>query len=298
MKILVTGGSGFLGSHIVDAITAAGNQAVVFDSKESPWLRSEQTMVVGDVLDADAVKQAMAGCQAVFHLAAIADIGAAISRPRETIEVNVLGTLNMLEAARAENIDRFVFASSIYVYSDQGSFYRTSKQACEHLIDDYRRQFGLAYTILRFGSLYGPRADEGNGVHRLLWQALKEGKIEYHGNGDEVREYIHVRDAAALSVDTLAPEFANQIIHLTGRERMTSRDMLNMINEIMGGRIDLQFNAAPLAGHYVRTPYTYAPKLGRRLTRPTYIDLGLGLLDCLQFLDQNGEGQETKVPSS
>jgi len=286
MKILITGASGFLGSHIADALSEAGHQAILFDVKPSRWVRPDQTMIVGDVLDADAVGKAMRGCDGAYHLAAIADINDTIASPRRSVEVNILGTVNMLEAAREHRLTRFVFASSIYVYSNQGSFYRTTKQACEGLIEDYRETYGLAFTILRFGSLYGPRANQSNGVHRLLAQALAERRIDYYGTGEEVREYIHVLDAAAMSVDVLAPEFVNQIVHLAGRERMTSRDMLGMISEVLGGDIAVGYQGGARAGHYLQTPYNYTPKLGRRLMRSTYIDLGLGLLDCLQHMDQ------------
>src|ERR1051326_5005617 len=292
MRILVTGASGFLGSHVADALGAAGHEVVLFDTKASQWLRPDQTMVIGNVLDTEAVRAAMRGCDAAYHLAAIADINDAIDSPRRTVEVNILGTVNMLEAARETGLARFVFASSIYVYSNQGSFYRTTKQACERLIEDYRERFGLAFTVLRFGSLYGPRADSSNNVYRLLSQALSERRMDYHGTGDEVREYIHVLDAAGMSVDVLAPEFANQFVHLTGQERMTSRDMLRMIGEILGGDVEIGFAGTAIQGHYVQTPYNYTPKLGRRLMRSTYIDLGLGLLDCLQHMDQGSKSAD------
>jgi UDP-glucose 4-epimerase len=286
MRILVTGASGFLGSHIADALSAAGHEVALFDLEPSRWLRPDQTMLIGSVLDPDAVRGAMTGRDVVYHLAAVADIDEALGTPRKTVEVNVLGTVNMLEAARDAKALRFVFASSIYVYSNEGSFYRTTKRACEQLIEDYRERFDLPFTVLRFGSLYGPRADATNGVYRLLAQALTERRVDYYGTGEEVREYIHVLDAAAMAVDILAPEFTNQFIHLTGRERMTSRDMLSMIREMLGGQIELGFRATAQPGHYVQTPYNYTPKLGRRLIRSTYIDLGLGLLDCLQELDR------------
>ena len=294
MKVLITGGSGFLGSHIADALTQAGHQAVLFDRKASPWLQRTQTMVLGDVLDAAAVKRAMKSCDAVYHLAAVADIGEAMDHPRRAVEVNIIGTLNLLEAARELKIRRFVFASSVYVYSNQGSFYRTTKLACEQLVSDYQERFGVAFTVLRFGSLYGPRADSTNYINTLLAQALTERRIEHYGSGDEVREYIHVLDAAALSVDILAPKYANQFIHLTGRERMTSRDMMGMIREMLGGGVTIKFKATDLEGHYIQTPYNYTPKLGRRLTRNTYIDLGLGLLDCLQRIDPRVDGEWIK----
>lgn len=299
MKILVTGGSGFLGSHIADALTAAGHDVGVFDRKPSPWLQSRQTMIVGDVLDSAAVQRAMGGCDAAYHLAAVADINEAMNQPRAAVEVNILGTLNMLEAARAIGLKRFVLASSVYVYSNQGSFYRTTKQACEGLVGDYQERFGLEFTVLRFGSLYGPRADASNYIHHLLTQAITQRRIEHYGTGDEVREYIHVLDAAAMGVDVLAPEFANQFIHLTGRERMTSRDMMNMIREILGGDVAVAFKASDLPGHYLQTPYNYTPKLGRRFVRNTYIDLGCGLLECMQDIDgrrQPGQSEARAVP--
>ena len=197
-----------------------------------------------------------------------------------------MGTLNLLEAARDFDIERFVFASSIYVYSDQGSFYRTSKQASELLLQDYFDQYGLDYTILRFGSLYGPRSDKSNGIFNILSQAINNNKIEYYGTGEEIREYIHVLDAAAMSVDILDEEFREQIVHLTGTERMSSRELLSMIQEIMGNKIDISFQMRKDQGHYVQTPYSYKPKIGRRLRCNSYIDLGLGLLDCLQDINQ------------
>jgi len=298
MKIVVTGGSGFLGSHIADALSAAGHQVAIFDTSPSRWLRPDQTMVVGSVLDMPAVNAVLKDSDALYHLAAVADLDEALNSPRTAVEVNVMGTLNFLEAARICQLKRFVFASSIYVYSNQGSFYRTTKRACENLIHDYHERFGLDYTVLRFGSLYGPRADGSNGMFRLLNQALTTRTIDYYGTGDEVREYIHVLDAAAMSVDVLAVEFANQYIHLTGRERMTTRDMLNMICEMMGGDIRLNFQATTLQGHYVQTPYNYVPKLGRRLIRNTYIDLGLGILDCLQHLDTAANGDAGDSPAA
>ena len=287
MKVLITGGSGFLGSHVADALSDAGHRVVIFDQEPSRYLRDDQSFIQGDVLDSESVSEAMSTCEAAYHMAAIADIGTAMANPRQTININLIGTLNMLEAAREAKLKRFVFSSSIYVYSNQGSFYRTSKQACEHLVQDYQESFGLDYTILRYGSLYGPRAGKTNAVFRMLNQALTENRIDYGGTGAEIREYIHVLDAAAMSVDILDEAYANQIIHLTGRERMTTRDLLELVKEMMCGRIEVGLSDGHFAGHYTQTPYSYVPKLGRRMTRSTYIDLGLGLLDCLQSMDQN-----------
>lgn len=285
MKALVTGGAGFLGSHVADALSDAGHSVVIFDRKESDFRREDQDIIIGDISDAASVSKALEGIDVVYHLAALADINVAMSRPREAIETNVLGTLNVLEACIAHSLERVVFSSSIYVYSGQGSFYRTSKQACEQMIQDYHEQHDLKYTILRYGSLYGPRADSGNAVRKMISTALEFGRIEYSGTGEEVREYIHIRDAALMSVQVLDDVYANSIIHITGRERMTTRAMIDMLDEILGGDLDIVLGDGNIPGHYRQTPYSYTPRLGRRLTPETFIDLGLGLLDCIQHAD-------------
>lgn len=297
MKVLVTGGSGFLGSHVADALTEAGHEVIVFDLKASAYLQQNQKMVIGDVTDIDQVMAAARGCDVIYHLAALADINEAITKPVDTMRVNLMGTLNMLEAARRYEVKRFVFSSSIYVYSDQGSFYRTSKQACEHLIQDYYDHYGMDYTILRYGSLYGPRADGSNAVHKMISQALNTGKIEYGGNGHEVREYIHIRDAALMSAEVLADEFKNAILHLTGRERMTTGEMIEMIREMLNNKVEISLGKSPITGHYMQTPYNYTPRLGQKMTRNTYIDLGLGLLDVIQYLDQSNPETHPPIPN-
>jgi len=176
-RALVTGGAGFLGSHIADALSEQGFEVVVFDRQESPHLRNGQQMVIGDLLEPGSLAAAAAECDCMFHLAALSDLEQASADPVAATRHNVLGTVQALEAARQGGVKRFLFASTVYVYSRAGGFYRCSKQACEAYVEEYERQFGLGYTILRYGSLYGPRATEANGVYRLLRQALDDGNI-------------------------------------------------------------------------------------------------------------------------
>src|SRR5438132_1397128 len=153
MKAIVFGGAGFLGSHVAETLSQAGHRVVVFDAQPSAYLGPNQEGVVGDILNADQVAAAIKGCNVVYNFAGIADIEEANTRPLDTVRVNVLGNTILLEAAAREKVQRFVFASSLYVYSESGAFYRSSKQACELLIDNYRQAFGLSHTILRYGSL-------------------------------------------------------------------------------------------------------------------------------------------------
>jgi len=290
MKVLVTGGSGFIGSHIVDALLLSGHEVVVFDRQRSrhklDTVDVETVFIEGDITDGNAVNKAAKGCDVIYHFAAIADIEEASTQPVKTFQINVMGTLNVLEAARINSVSRFIFASSIYVYSNQGAFYKTSKRACEQLIEDYHSEFKIDYTILRFGSLYGPRAGKTNAVYQMIKQALETKSITYKGTGNESREYIHASDGAAAAIEMLKPEFENKIIHLTGHERITTRDMMEMIAEILGSNISIKVNAGEMVGHYFQTPYSYTPKLGTKHIQSSYIDIGLGLLDLIQLHDQ------------
>jgi UDP-glucose 4-epimerase len=284
MNILVTGGSGFLGSHVADALSDAGHEVFVFDIRPSPYLSKGQKMILGDILDQPALAHAVAGNDIVYHFAGIADIDECSSRPVDTVKYNILGTVNLLEASRNAKIKRFVFGSSAYVYSDSGYFYRSSKQACESLIENYSELFGLKYTCLRYGSLYGARADERNSIFRMIQQALRDGKITYHGTGDELREFIHVCDAAEISVKVLEPEYENQYITMTGNEKMRYHDLLDMVREMIGPHVKIEILPSQRKAHYKITPYNFSPKLGRKLVNNPHIDMGQGLLQCMAEL--------------
>jgi UDP-glucose 4-epimerase len=279
--ICVVGGSGFLGSHVADQLSDAGNSVRIYDRMPSPWLRSDQEMFVGDILDKERLAQAIRGSDAVYNFAALADLNDALNKPIETVQVNVLGTVNILEACRLNSVRRFMYASSVYVYSREGGFYRCSKQAAEHYVEEYQSAFDLDYTILRYGSLYGPRADATNGLYRIVRDALARGSISYDGNPESIREYIHVSDAARASVLALGAEFRNESVVLTGHQPMRVLDLLKMLAEIMGIPDSVKFRDEAYAGHYVRTPYAYLPKLGRKFALPLHVDLGQGLLQLI-----------------
>lgn len=282
-RVCVIGGAGFLGSHVADELSAGGNTVRIYDRTASRWLRPDQEMMVGDILDVEKLGQAIAGSEVVYNFAAIADLNDALQKPLETVRVNVLGTVNILEACRQHAVRRTLYASTVYVYSREGGFYRCSKQAAEHYVEEYQRAFGVDFTILRYGSLYGPRADASNGLYRIVRDALVQGTISYDGNPESIREYIHVSDAARASVAALGREFRNESVVLTGHQPMRVLDLLKMLAEIMGMPDAVEFRDESYAGHYVRTPYAYLPKLGRKYAPPLHVDLGQGLL---HFIDE------------
>ena len=285
MRVLVTGGSGFLGSHVADAATRRGHDVRLLDIAPSPWRRPEQDEVVADVRDGDAMAAALADRDVVLHLAAVADLAAANADPARAEAVNVEGTRNVLTAARAQRLRRVVHASSIYVHARAGGAYRDSKRRAERLVLD-ARDAGLPVTVLRFGSLYGPRADPGNAIRRILGQALTEGRIDFWGDGTEVREYVHVHDAAELALDALDDVHAGAVLHLTGRQRVTTRELLDLVAEMVGGA-EIALQDRPFEGRYRLTPYALDDdpvELGRTLVGRTSIDLGPGLLHTMHAL--------------
>ena len=227
----------------------------------------------------------MKDCQYVFHFAAQADIGSSSNDATKTIHNNIIGTQNILETARRNNVNRVMFASTIYVYSELGSFYRVSKQACEKIIEEYQRVFGLDYTILRFGSLYGPRANAFNAISNFLIQALKNKRIVRRGDGEEIREYIHVKDAAQLSVDALSEQYQNKHLIITGNQQIKVKNLLTMIQEIFEGEIEVKYGLEDELHHYAITPYNYKPQVAKKLTSNTFYDLGQGLMDLIFDLE-------------
>ena len=280
---MVIGGAGFMGSHTADELSNRGFDVTIFDLKKSPWLREDQHTLVGNMLDVDSVSKAVEGAKYLYHFGGIADIGEAQKRPFETINQNVIGAAVAMEAAVKTGVERLVYASTMYVYSPYGSFYRASKQASETIIEAYSERFSIDYTLLRYGSLYGPRAQHWNGLKKYVAQVMRSGKLEYSGTGKERREYIHVLDAARLSVDVLDNKHKNQAITVTGQQVLNSNELIDMIFEIAGMERNAVITGEELSNdHYIMTPYRYTPKTAKKLVPGEFIDLGQGIFEIVE----------------
>ena len=282
-KVVVIGGAGFMGSHTADFLSGRGFKVTIFDNQPSSYLRADQEMVVGDILDPDTVNAVVSGAKYLYHFAGIADIGEAKECPFDTVNLNVMGTTVALEAAVKSGVERFIYASTMYVYSPYGSFYRASKQAAEIIIETYQERFELDFTFLRYGSLYGPRSQAWNGLRRYVSQVIREGKLDYRGTGKERREYIHVHDAARLSVDILDEIHKNKAITVTGHQVLNSEELIDLIFEITGVDKNVVFSQDNFSqDHYVMTPYRYTPKQSKKLVPDEFIDLGQGVLEIIE----------------
>lgn len=288
MKALVTGGSGFLGQYIVRELQKNNISVVIFDRAPPEIMKNGGNdpdaweCVQGDILDTDTLKEAMKGCDTVFHTAAIADINVTRNIPRETMEVNVVGTANCLECARDLGVKRFIFASSVYASGKRGNFYRVSKAASEDLCKTFSEEFSLDYTILRYGSLYGREANHWNFMYNVIKSLLTTGEYVYRSSPDAVREYIHIYDAARETVRiSRDPAFRNTSVLLTGHQRMKMRDLFETIQEILGEDVKIHYVPDENQTHYVRTPYSFDRDVTIRINLTQYIDINEGLLDCL-----------------
>jgi UDP-glucose 4-epimerase len=290
-NVLVIGGSGFLGSHTADELTRRGYHVSLFDESESQWRTPEQVMHVGNVLDKNALDAVLDGIDVVYHFAGIADINESAERPFDTININVSGTAQIIDAAVCARVQRFIYASTVYVFSPFGSFYRASKQAAETIIEAYNEQFDLDYTVLRYGSLYGPRAQDWNGLRAYVKQIIQSDRLDYDGDGQERREYIHALDAARLSVDILDEKYRNQAITITGTQSMSSTELFQMIFEIAGKKPVVNYEVGNRSQfHYGLTPYRYTPRQSTKLIPNEFVDLGQGILEIVEEVHRENEG--------
>ena len=279
-KVIVFGGSGFLGSYVVDALIEHGANVTIFDCTR-PLYGSAFSWINGDILNLHQVVDAVDGVDYVYNFAGLADLNASIDQPLKTVNLNILGNTHILEGCRLHGVRRFVYASSAYVFSAKGAFYGVSKKASELLIEQYAKQYDLRYTIIRYGSVYGERADQQNRIYRILKQALEEGVITFQGDGSEVREYIHARDCARLSIQILDTQYENKNIILTGTEKYKYADLLDLINEILGGTLKIDCQNKDYEGHYTYSPYSFSPSVGQKLITNPCVDFGQGLLECI-----------------
>ena len=231
MNVLVTGGSGFIGSHVVDRLLSEGHEARVFDTLDSGDRREHCETVVGDLLDPPSVLAAAEGCEAIIHLAAAADVGLVAKDPAAAEELNARGTLNVLEAARATGA-RVVYASTIWVYSDvvadevdeetplalPSHLYTATKLAGEMYCRSYEKLYDVPSTILRFGIPYGPRARPAAVLPIFVNKALAGEALTIAGDGKQTRRFVYVEDLADGVVRALAPDAAGRIYNLVGEE--------------------------------------------------------------------------------
>lgn len=247
-RVLVTGGSGFIGSHVVDKLADAGFEPRIYDLRESPHHEPDSVdTVIGDLFDAEALSAAMEDCDAVIHLAAYADVGIVADEPVNAEECNARGTLAVLEAARATGT-RVVYGSTIWVYGASGDglidedaplglpdhLYTASKLAGEMYCTSYAELYDVPCTILRFGIPYGPRARPAAVVPIFVSKALKGEPLTIAGDGLQTRRFVYVEDLAEGVVAGLERGAEGRVYNLAGDETVTIRELADVVSGLVG----------------------------------------------------------------
>ncbi len=283
-KILVFGGNGFLGTYLVKELIVRGYDVTVVDLKRDKVTENAKYLEC-DISKKEEVSNVFksSNFDIVYNLAGLANLDAAVENPLKTMELNILGNLHIIEECVKYKIQKFVYASSAYAMSNKGSFYGISKLASEKIVEEYHKKFDLDFIILRYGSVYSEKDYNNNYIYSLVEEAVKTKKINHHGDGKEIREYIHAADAAKLSVDVIEDDkFNNFHVILTGTERIQRKELFNMINEILNNSLEIKCDNSGYSNHYKFTPYSFQPSVSKRLVANPHIDMGQGLLECVR----------------
>lgn len=254
MKVLVTGGAGFIGSHLTDQLVADGHDVLVLDDLSTGSLQNvnaDAAFVRMNILDPGLAQIfAREKFDAVFHLAAQTIVGSSLEHPDIDAKVNVSGTLQVLEGCRRSGVGRVIFASSAAVYGDTpllpvpedapkqpASFYGLSKLTAERYIQLYHELFGLQYMILRYANVFGERqGDRGEGgVVSIFTRAMQRGEsLTVFGDGTQTRDFIYVGDVAAANIRAARAAEANRVLNVGTQSETSVNQLAGLLSDVAG----------------------------------------------------------------
>lgn len=303
MKCVVTGGSGFIGSHLVDWLKAEGYDVLVIDLQKPHRPDVEWKGI--DLLDFPSLLSALHGTDYVFHLAAVSNVNYVKERPVYSTQVNIVGTVNLLEAGRLSGIKRFFFASTVWVYSAvddkqeevsedtlfdismTGHIYTTTKIASEALIHNYYQLYQAPpFTILRYGIPYGPRMREELVIPIFVKRALRGEPITIQGKGDQYRNYIYIDDLIRGHILAFKEIAENRTYNLEGPRKVTIKEIAETIQRILGKDIQIEYKEAR-AGDYKGKVASYQ-KAKEELGWEPLIDFEEGLRRYIEWYKAQG----------
>jgi len=300
LRVLVTGGSGFIGSHVVDKLLEKGYEVRVFDRVKP--LREDVEWFNGDLLNEKDVLEACKDVEAIYHLAAIADVNVALSHFDVCLMVNEMGTMNFLKSATAEEVERIILASTTWVYGrnkgviNEGTpipfpehIYTKTKIGQEQLLYSWHQHYGLPYTILRFDIPYGPRMRSNMAISIFVRRAMRGEPITIFGDGSQGRCWIYVEDLAEGNVAALAEGGKNQIINLAGPEFVTMSQIAEVLKEIFG---DIPVKYEPARPHDFEGSITNIAKAGKLLGWKPKTKFQNGLRKYIEYVKATSQNPE------
>jgi UDP-glucose 4-epimerase len=244
LVVLVTGGSGFIGSHVVDALKGEGYDVRVFDQAKP---QTDVDWIKGDLRSREDAYNAVRDAEAVVHLAAIADVNIATTDPQLCLEVNEMGTLNLLQACSGQDVEQFVLASTVWVYGKVGGvasentpiippadIYTKTKIGQEHLVHSWCESHAIRYTIFRYDIPYGPRMRSNMAIAAFVRRAMNKEAISIFGDGSQGRCWIYVTDLAKAHHQALKANLDGETINLAGKEFVTITQIVNELKKKLG----------------------------------------------------------------
>jgi UDP-glucose 4-epimerase len=256
-KVVITGGSGFIGSHVVDALVETGHEVVVIDHRVKPH-RNDVLFEDVDLMDLSSILSATRGAEHIFHLAAVSNVNTAHKYPVYTTALNVMGTAHILEAARINGVQRVYLASTVWVYNGSpedriadesvpfypngaGHIYTSTKIAAEMICHNYHQLYQVPITVLRYGIPYGPRMREELLIPVFLKKALSGQPLTVSGKGDQFRKFLYVSDMAQAHLLAMSEKAANQTFNIEGTRRVTVLEVAQGIRNLLGDHVKIEF---------------------------------------------------------
>ena len=283
MTIGIIGGNGFLGKKLAHHFKIKKIRYDIFDIKSSVEFPGTK---IGDILSINDLNKFIKNKKIIYNFAGLSDLNESLHKPLKAAQQNIIGTINILDLCKKNNIKKYIHASTIYVGGNKGSFYRCSKKSAEDFIIEFNKRYNLNFSIIRFGSIYGPGSDIRNGLHKIINSAIKKNLIEYEGSKESVREYIHVEDAAKICYLASSKNYNNKILIASGIERIKVEDLAKILSEILNIK-KIQFKNKKTVGHYKYSPYNIEEMSLEKIILPSYIDIAQGLLQVAKEIKKN-----------
>lgn len=286
MNILVTGGSGFIGSHVVDKLIEAGHKVRVLDLKK-PYHREDVEFLKGDITFKEDLERGLIDIDIVYHMAAFSNIDLVKANPLTTIEYNILGTAHLLEECREREIKRFIFASSVYVYDERGHLYTTAKIASELLCKNYQTLYHLPYTILRYGTAYGPGSRGADVVSLFIKRALAHEKLIIQGSGKQKRHFIYVGDLTLGNLAALNSVAENKTYSLAGKEPVSIIELAEIVRRMFDNEIVIEHDFAREEDYQGEVPELDLEKAKKELGWEPKVNLEDGVRKYIEWYKQS-----------
>ena len=284
IKIVIFGSSGYIGSNLVREFSNLKYELTLFDFKKNIQ-HNKFKFIEGNILEISKVEKAIKGSDYVFNLAGEAGIEESNLNINSTIQKNILGNVNILNACVKYKVKKIIYASSMYVFGKYGGIYKTTKLTSEEFVRQYKNIYKLKYTIIRYGSLFGSEFDKKSAIHDMIISAISKSTITYNGKSDSMRQYIHIKDAVIATIKTMDKKYDNSSVSIVGNENYRVKDIMILISEILNKKVKYKF-IKKNNSHYRLTPFTLSPELGITLKLEDFIDIPQGLYEEIKRLSK------------